>query len=173
MKPKLGLMFICFILITGCNPLDLVQRVQGAINPPVDGGSDHQEAQTALTAFYTYLNQGAYDLAAPLYGGSYDELEYFNPEIDPSDQLSLLQAGCEFNGLVCLPVRSAAVMDENAQGEFIFTVVFSNPDGSPFILGPCCGASEEEMPPVSEFVVRVNCAAAGSCQVLDLPPYVP
>lgn len=178
MRFKLGLILFCLMFITGCNPLDLVQRVQETINLPADDDFGNpvnlvEEAQAALTAFYAFLNQGLYDQAAPLYGGPYEVLEYFNPEINPADQLSLLQAGCEFNGLMCLPVRSAAVIEDNAQGEFIFTVVFSNPDGSQFILGPCCGATEEEMPPISEFIVHVNCKAEELCQVLDLPPYVP
>jgi len=33
---------------------------------------------------------------------------------------------------------------------YVFQVKFNNPDGSLFILGPCCGASETGMPPVSQ-----------------------
>jgi hypothetical protein len=55
-------------------------------------------AEAALTEFYNLLNQGEYGKAVVLYGGSYDELEYFNPGMDPEDRAGLLAAACEING---------------------------------------------------------------------------
>jgi hypothetical protein len=46
-------------------------------------------------------------------------------------------------------------------------------DGSLFVLGPCCGANETEMPPVSQFEYKVTRDASGQFVVMDLPPYVP
>jgi hypothetical protein len=54
-----------------------------------------------------------------------------------------------------------------------FKVHFRNPDGTLFVLGPCCGASETEMPPVSEFECDVARTSSGEFKVLCLPPYVP
>lgn len=131
------------------------------------------EAGSAVVDFYARLNQGVYDQAAELYGGSYDVLQGFNPNIDPGDQASLLSAGCEFNGLMCLRVLDLTLIHANEPHKFVFDVAFANPDGSLFILGPCCGATEEIMPPVSGFTVNVACEQDGPCLVLDLPPYVP
>lgn len=130
-------------------------------------------AAQALKDFYTLLHQGLYTQAAQLYGGSYGVLIGYNPEIDPADEVSLLQAGCKFNGLMCLPVLSAAPVDTLDEQDFAFSVVFANPDGTPFVLGPCCGETEDTMPPVSTFIVHVRCETVDACRVMDLPPYVP
>jgi hypothetical protein len=130
-------------------------------------------AAQALKDFYALLHQGLYTQAAQLYGGSYEVLIGYTPTIDPTDEASLLQAGCEFNGLMCLPVLTATSVDDDAGQDFIFSVEYLNSDGTPFILGPCCGETEEVMPPVSTFTVHVRCETADVCQVLDLPPYVP
>jgi hypothetical protein len=37
-----------------------------------------------------------------------------------------------------------------------FTVEFTNDDGSLFVLGPCCGATEMEMSPKTQFVYTVK-----------------
>jgi hypothetical protein len=130
-------------------------------------------ALTALNEFTQSLNQGLYERAVALYGGSYEELAYFNPTIDPDDKAELLRAGCEFNGFMCLAILSSELVQVDNQQEFFFELEFANPDGSLFVLGPCCGADEETMPPVSVFTVQVSCDDEGLCQVLDLPPWVP
>jgi hypothetical protein len=130
-------------------------------------------AEAALIDFFNQLNQGEYENAVELYAGSYEELEYFNPGMDPDDKAGLLAAACEFNGFFCLPVSSVTAIDSGPQQPLLFEVAYAKPDGSRFVLGPCCGATEEEMPPVDVFKVRVNCDKEGVCQVLDLPPYVP
>ena len=130
-------------------------------------------AESALTNFYDLLNQGEYERAVELYGGSYEELEYFNPGMDPADRAGLLAAACEFNGFFCLPVSSVTAIDSHLQQPLLFEVAYAKPDGSRFVLGPCCGATEAEMPPMDVFTVRVNCEKQDDCQVLDLPPYVP
>ena len=130
-------------------------------------------SKKALVDFFDLLNQGNYEKAAALYGGSYDMLQGYNPEADPMDESGLLAAGCQANGLMCLSVLNATLTQINNQKEFNYDVSYRNPDGTEFVLGPCCGASEEEMPPVSTFTVHVVCDTWDSCQVMDLPPYVP
>ncbi len=51
-------------------------------------------------------------------------------------------------------------------------VRFLTPGGEVWTLGPCCGATEEEMPPVSEFTFTVRRTSNGS-RVQTLPVYVP
>lgn len=132
-----------------------------------------EQAELALINFYTFLYQGKYDLAADLYGGSYDILLGYNPSLEEANKEGLLRAACERNGFMCLETLSTESMQAVDQGEFIYEVKYANPDGSEFVLGPCCSASEEEMPPKSIFAVHVQCEHDGTCLVLDLPPYVP
>ena len=131
------------------------------------------QAERALIDYFSALNQGDYEKAASLYGDSYDLLQSYNPTLDPEDHAALLQAGCKFNGLMCLPVREVLSVQTSNPDEFFFEIEFANPDGSTFELGPCCGETEETMPPISIFSIGVRCQADGDCQVLDLPPYVP
>jgi len=182
MKLKILLAFHIMLVLTGCDlgpsdkPVQMIDKPRG--DAPLANRTEQKlsyepQALSALFDFYDSLNQGAYEKAASLYGGTYDTLQYFNPEIDPMDNISLLQAGCEFNGIMCLQVLKATLMEENNPIEFVYEVSFSNQNGSLFVLGPCCGATEEEMPPVSEFTVKVICESKKNCFVLDLPPFVP
>jgi hypothetical protein len=107
-----------------------------------------------------------------LYGGSYATLQDWNPDVDPSDHVKLWERACEQNGLQCLLLR-ASYFKELQGDTYIFQVEFSNPDGSLFVRGPCCGANETDMPPESQFEYRVARNADGKFLVLDLPPYVP
>lgn len=182
MKLRLGLAFCLMIFLTACNLVpfnDTGQETAGASEEDVlstgidQNVSNEAQARTAVVDIYNSLNQGDYDQAAGLYGGPYDVLQGYNPGIDPGDRAGLLSAGCEFNGLMCLKVLEMTLIHANEPHKFVFDVTFANPDGSLFILGPCCGATEEEMPPVSGFTVHVACEQEGTCQVLDLPPYVP
>lgn len=118
------------------------------------------------------LNTGKYDEAVSLYGGEYEALQVFNPEIEPEDHVALWAWACENQLLQCLQVRSATLQHQEGD-TYVFQVEFSNPDGSLFILGPCCGADETEMPPVSQFEYKVARTAEGRFVVMELPPYVP
>ena len=176
------LFLFCILLLAACNPAQVISvRQEGAAVPGVDSlpiepqqpAELELQAQAVLTEYFQSLNQGMYERAVALYGGSYEELEYLNPTIDPDDKAELLQAGCDFNGFMCFPMLSNVLVLIENQNKFFFDVEFANPDGSLFVLGPCCGATEEIMPPISLFTVQVSCDDTGLCQVLDLPPYVP
>jgi hypothetical protein len=131
------------------------------------------QALLDMTNFFVYLNHGKYEEAAALYGGSYEILQGYNPDLDPKDKAGLLKNGCEINGIQCLQLYSADLTGQPSETEFVYTVTYRNPDDTQFVRGPCCGATEEEMPPVTEFEVHITCTEGGTCQILDLPPYVP
>ena len=76
------------------------------------------------------------------------------------------------NGLKCLSIRTIVCEEEVSPTEFRFTVEFTNYDGSLFVLGPCCGATETEMPPQTQFVYTVK-RVEDRFLVQDLPVYVP
>jgi hypothetical protein len=161
---RLTILLIIFLI--GCAP-------QPASTPtPTSLPSTASEALEVLVHFFDLLNAKQYAEADLLYGGDYEQLLLSNPEADPTDHALLWTAACERAGLQCLKVRTATF--KILQGDtYVFQVEFSNPDGSLFVLGPCCGADETEMPPVSQFEYRVSRAEDGTFRVLDLPPYTP
>ena len=159
------LLFCLLILVTGCKP-----NVATPVPTPLS--STASEAQEVLIKFFGLLNSKQYAEADALYGGDYEQLKVFSSDTDPSDHAKLWADACQLAGLQCLEVRSATF--KNLQGDtYIFQVEFSNPDGSLFVLGPCCGANETEMPPVSQFEYAVARNADHQYVVMNLPPYVP
>lgn len=156
------------LLLIGCAP----QTISTPQLTPTSLPSTANEAYDILINFFALLNAGKYNEADALYGGSYEQLQVFNPDVDSSNHAALWAGACERSGLQCLKVRTATF--KFLQGDtYIFQVEFSNTDGSLFVLGPCCGADETEMPPVSQFEYRVSRKTPGKFSVIDLPPYVP
>lgn len=134
--------------------------------------STMDEAYDVLVSFLTLLHTKNYADAAPLFGGDYEQLQVFSSQIDPADKVALWAAACDNQQLQCLEVRSATFKTLTGDS-YIFQVEFSNPDGSLFVLGPCCGANETEMPPVSQFDYTVSRNAEHRYVVMNPPPYVP
>jgi hypothetical protein len=117
---KLQKLFVFFLLglLSACSIGQVNEPGNGQDVLPVEGDQTAAlvvEAEAALTDFYDLLNQGEYEKAVELYGGSYEELEYFNPEMDPEDRAGLLAAACEINGFFCLPVSSVTAIDPDPQ----------------------------------------------------------
>lgn len=163
------ILFIAIALVSCAAPPVNPSWTQPA---PTSLPSTVNEAQAVLVNFLTLLHTKNYAEAAPLYGGEYEALQVFNPEIDPEDSVALWMWACDHQLLQCLEVRSAT-FQQLVGDAHIFQVEFSNPDGSLFVLGPCCGATETEMPPVSQFEFTVTRNADGRFVVLNTPPYVP
>src|SRR5215204_3576947 len=157
---------ICiFILLAGCTP---ATQIPASTSLP----STASEAQEVLIKFFDLLNSKQYAEADTLYGGDYEQLQIFSSDTDPapSGHAKLWADACQLAGLQCLKVRSATF--KNLQGDtYIFQVEFSNPDGSLFVLGPCCGATETEMPPVSQFQFTVVRNTEGGLVVMNTSPY--
>jgi hypothetical protein len=130
------------------------------------------EAQDVLVDFLTLLHTKNYTEAVTLYDGEYDPLQVFNPEIAPDDHVALWTWACDHQLLQCLEVRSVTFQEQRGD-TYLFQVEFSNPDGSLFVRGPCCGANETEMPSVSQFEFSVTRNSAGKFVVMNTPPYVP
>jgi len=130
------------------------------------------EAQDVLVNFLRFLHVKNYAEAAPLYGGEYEQLQVFNPKIDANDHVALWAWACDNQLLQCLEARSVT-FQQLVGDTYVFQVEFSNPDGNLFVLGPCCGANETEMPPVSQFEYTVSRNADHRYVVMNTPPYVP
>jgi DNA-binding CsgD family transcriptional regulator len=140
---------------------------------------DEPLALGILVDFLTYLYKGEYEKAALLYGGSYETMIDHNPDIDPNDHSALLHNACLINGAQCLEVLSAGPatagpIESLNLSEFKFQVEFANPDGSLFVLGPCCGGNETDSPSQSIFYFTVNIIESiPEFKVMDMPPYAP
>jgi hypothetical protein len=157
---------LVILLLTGCN------TPQSPTATVTSLPSTMAEAHDVLVNFLTLLHTNKYAEAVPLYGGEYEQLQVFNTEIDSADHVALWTWTCDNQLLQCLEVRSATFKELRGDS-YIFQVEFSNPDGSLFVLGPCCGANETEMPPVSQFEYTVSRNAEHRYVVMNTPPYVP
>lgn len=131
------------------------------------------EARGIMMSFFAALNAGDYQKASELYGGSYETLTAWNPDIQPANQVALWKRACQQNGLQCLPVGEVVGSAQVSANVLKFTVRFRNPDGTLFVLGPCCGETQTSMPPISEFECDVARTSGGDFKVMCLPPYVP
>jgi hypothetical protein len=137
---------------------------------PVERKSETAKAETTMRDFFSVLANGQYAEAVTLYGGNYEVLAGWNPDISPTDYTSLWQRGCEQNGLVCMEIMEIVKVEEN-ETNFEFTVTFKMKDGELFELTGCCGETFPE--PISEYVIGVQSDGNGKYKVLSLPPYVP
>jgi hypothetical protein len=134
---------------------------------------EERAAALALTQFFSLLTNGAYDEAVALFSPDQDGLASigsFTPAEEQADRARILSNYCTAVQS-CLPVTILS-SDMPAKDEFIFKVNFIKDDGTVWRLGPCCGATEEEMPPVSEFSYTVK-KIAGRWQVVTPPQYQP
>jgi len=61
---------------------------------PTSLPSTAEEAQQTLIKFFSLLNAKKYAEANALYGGSYEQLQVFNPDADPSDHAALWAGAC-------------------------------------------------------------------------------
>jgi hypothetical protein len=147
---------------------EIITQVHTTLNP-----EDLAAARTVLVAYLSALVTRNYSQVVSLYGGSYQELANNNPSISPTDYAALFQAGCTLNGFVCnLTIRSFVREVQLSATEFRFTVELQNPDGSQFVLGPCCGTDPQQEPPWTQFDFMVT-KIDGVFKVQDLPVYVP
>jgi len=134
--------------------------------------SNEKKAEVAAVEFFERLSSGEYQRAAEMYSGDYAELEYMNPALPEEDDAALWRNACRINGYQCLPIRQVLEIEKFSLNEYHLKVEFQNPDGSVFILGPCCGADEEEKPPVSQFDVYLI-GRDDIFYVVSLPVFVP
>jgi hypothetical protein len=119
------------------------------------------------------LSLKQYSSVVALYGGSYQVLQDNNPSIAATDYPALFTAGCSLNGFVCdLKIKNFVHETQLSETDFRFTVEMETPDGSLFVLGPCCGADPQDEPPWTQFDFLVK-KVGGRFLVQDLPIFVP
>ena len=131
------------------------------------------DAAAVVQEYLVALAMGDYETAVGHFGGSYETLIGYNPDVDPTNEVLLFERGCTVNGFQCLLVRNVVETAVVLPDGFRVFVEFSQPDGSLFVQGPCCGATPEEMPPTSQFSFTVLPDEEGILRVTDLPVYTP
>jgi len=147
---------------------EIITQVQTTPN-----ADDLSAARSVLISYFSALATKNYNQVVTLYGGSYQELANNNPSISPTNYPAMFQAGCTLNGFVCnLMVRNFVREVQLSTTDFRFTVEQQNPDGSQFVLRPCCGADPQQEPPWTQFDFMVK-KVDGVFKVQDLPVYVP
>jgi len=159
-------------LFLGCAS---VKTMPTSISPMATSGlptlNDLERAREVLTSYFSLLHDGRYSEAIHYYGGTYDILRDWNPDVDEDDYAALFKRGCTSNGLRCLRIKTIVRKEEVSPTEFTFTVEFINDDGTLFERGPCCGTEEKE-PPQTLFPFTVK-KVDGRLLVQEMPVYVP
>lgn len=157
---------VIILIFSGCG--------KTAVNQGTAKTNDANIAKNTLLAFFDFLKNEKFDKAVELYEptelDSWEWLENFSPAEEKNNKALVLKNYCRATG-TCL---TANILDvkQNNENEFIVSVKFLQNDGEIFVLGPCCGSTEEEMPPLSEFDFRVH--KKGDLFKVSTPPvYVP
>jgi hypothetical protein len=152
-------------LLAACAP---TPALSAATSTPIP---ELAQAEDALTGYFAALAEGRFAEAANVYAGPVASLQANNPDVNPADHASLLERYCTQNGGVCLPVGTYVEGEAPARDTFVFVVQFANPDGTTFVIGPCCG-EEDTGQRTRDFTYTVL-LLEGEYQVFKLPPYVP
>jgi len=142
--------------------------------PATGQPTDLDHARQTLVDFFSLLGNGEYGEAVERHADDaefYDTARMNNADVDPNDRVALMEAACTYQ-LRCLEILNVVNDEQVSDTEFLFVVEFENPDGTLFVLGPCCGADETEMPPVSQFEYRVE-KVDSEFLVHGSPVYVP
>ena len=146
--------------------------LNGMSNGPSTAPPAEDLAEETLIEFLDRLRMPEYAAAAELYGGSYETLIGWNPEIDPQNHAALLENGCTINGLQCLYPRSVT-LQTSSPDTYQFLVEFEQDDGSLLTAGPCCGG-DESTPPQTQFTYTVVAIDGYPWYLVqELPPYLP
>jgi hypothetical protein len=132
---------------------------------------DLERARNVLVRYFKLLHDGYYDEAVNLYADDYEVLAQWNPDVPANHYGQLLASACELQ-LRCMEVRRVVSSKAISASQFEFVVEFSNEDGTLFKRGPCCGATEKDMPTVTRFSYSVE-QRNGQMRVHGLPVYVP
>jgi hypothetical protein len=131
-----------------------------------------EHASATLLAFLSALGQGHYMEATQYYGGTYEQLQTWNPELPRDDHATLWSHACQFNGLQCVGRAEVVGVEQLSPTDVRFTVHLINASGERITLGPCCGETEQTMPTQRTFTFTVR-RDGERYLVLDTPPYMP
>jgi hypothetical protein len=148
--------------------LPVLQRVEESLKIFPAAKSGLSGARDTLRAYFDAANAGRYADAARLYGGTYEILVAWNPDVAATNHGALFARGCEQNGLQCLRIQRIVSETVDSASEYHFVVEFRNDDGTTFKTIQCCGGTTPRIARVPFTVLKVN----GKFLVQELPLYV-
>ena len=129
--------------------------------PETGASTSLEAAREALAAFFSLLHAGQYGQATSYYGGDYEVLREWNPDVPGDDLAKLFENGCTVNGLQCVEIKTVLQALETSPGLYTFNVEFAEDDGSLFTRGT-----------QSQFTYTVRKVDEGFL-VQELPVYTP
>jgi hypothetical protein len=114
---------------------------------------ESESAKNTLIAFFDYLSKNEFEAAANLFSldPQFTPLEEF---ATGNNQAEVLKNYCQAVG-TCLKTNVLSVK-KATNDEYHLVVEFVNKDDSIYVFGPCCGATEEEMPSKNKFDFTVK-----------------
>ncbi len=173
------------IALSGCDNFSVNENIdndieqQGRQNDSGKISSEQDEstkAEDALVSFFTHLENQDFEKALLFFElddpvNDWEGLESFSPLTeDRRSKANVLKNYCEATG-TCLEARVIETKKGN-NDTYDLVIQFKNPDGSTFVLEPCCGATEEEMPAQDKFDFKVK-KINNDLKVTTAPVYRP
>lgn len=172
---KKTLLIICFIFLgltlSGCNNISQNENT----NQNIQEKDGFKKAELALVSFFSYLSDQKFEKALTLFEledstNSWEGLESFSLPEDRNNKAKVIERYCEATR-TCLKAKVIETKKETSD-TYNLLVQFLNIDGSIFVLWPCCGASEQEMPSQDKFNFKVK-KINNIFKVTTAPIYVP
>ncbi len=158
MKKIIGMSIAFFMIFAGCSKQESTDEAIIAKN--------------TLTNFFDNLDKQKFAKALEYFTtdeGIRESLNIYNPDGETAKE-DIIENYCQAT-MTCLKAKIMEIQKVN-DSEYVFKVQFIKSDGSLFILWPCCGASEEEMPPTDTFNYTVK-NIDNTFKVTTPPLYVP
>jgi hypothetical protein len=140
-----------------------------ALLPVNSAMTDEQQARNVLLTFFADLSSGNYEQAATRYSG--EKIEYAR-ELMPGETMGEYWEYICTTVLWCIPVTDITATEQVSEGDFIFHVVFMQPDGRRFEIGACCGGDPAAYPPIWQFEYPVK-KIDGLWKVMRGPLFTP
>jgi hypothetical protein len=165
-KTLLPSLFVGIILIfSGCGqnvpekqPVDTqASSIEQESNQQSEEIEQPTTAEGALITFFDYLSKNEFAKASKLFSSDeadWESLKVYSPIEETSNKAKVLENYCKAT-LTCLKAKVLDVK-EVANGEYNLVVQFLNNDGTTYIFGPCCGATEKEKPSKDKFDYTVK-----------------
>jgi hypothetical protein len=139
------------------------------LQPSESASTGEEQARNVLLAFFTELSNGKYAEAATYYGD--EKIEYAREPMPGESMGEYWEYICS-TLLRCLPVADITDTEQVSENEFIFHVIFVQPDGMRFEVGACCGGDPAATPPVWQFAYPVR-KVDGVWKVMRGPIFTP
>jgi hypothetical protein len=130
-----------------------IQEPTQPIAPEITAKDESEKAKETLVSFFNYLSLNEFEKALTLFS--------LDSQFTPLEELAQGNNKAEVLENYCKATKTclkATVLEvkQIADYEYNLVVQFSNKDGSLYIFGPCCGATEKEMPSKNKFDFTVK-----------------